>query len=78
MKLRLALVLVTILALAAVVRSQSPTGRDAPPWFSDVFPPEEYADAILMTETGFENLSEFVPVEVDAIEKVMREPGLRR
>jgi Xaa-Pro aminopeptidase len=34
-------------------------------------------DAILMTETGFENLSAFVPVEIEAIEKVMREPGLQ-
>lgn len=33
-------------------------------------------DAILMTETGYENLSAFVPVDIDAIEKIMREPGL--
>ena len=33
-------------------------------------------DVILITETGYENLSAFVPVEVDAIEKVMAEPGL--
>jgi len=31
---------------------------------------------ILMTDTGYENLSAFVPVEVDAIEKLMAEPGL--
>jgi Xaa-Pro aminopeptidase len=33
-------------------------------------------DAILMTERGYENLSAFVPVEIDAIERVMKEPGL--
>lgn len=33
-------------------------------------------DAILVTETGYENLSAFVPVDVDAIEQLMREPGL--
>lgn len=33
-------------------------------------------DAILVTDTGYENLSAFVPVEVDAIEKLMKEPGL--
>ena len=31
---------------------------------------------ILITETGYENLSGFVPVEIDAIEKLMAEPGL--
>jgi Xaa-Pro aminopeptidase len=33
-------------------------------------------DAILITETGYENLSASLPVEIDAIEKLMREPGL--
>src|SRR4029079_5813771 len=33
-------------------------------------------DVILITETGYENLSAFVPVEIDAIEKLMAEPGL--
>jgi Xaa-Pro aminopeptidase len=33
-------------------------------------------DMILITERGYENLSEFVPVEIDAIEKLMKEPGL--
>lgn len=33
-------------------------------------------DVILMTETGYENLSEFVPMEIDAVEKLMREPGM--
>ncbi|HEY2016062.1 MAG TPA: aminopeptidase P N-terminal domain-containing protein [Bryobacteraceae bacterium] len=33
-------------------------------------------DMILMTETGYENLSAFVPVEIPDIEKVMAEPGL--
>ncbi len=33
-------------------------------------------DVILITETGYENLSSFVPVEIDAIEKLMAEPGL--
>ena len=33
-------------------------------------------DVILMTETGYENLSEFVPIEIDAIEKLMAEPGM--
>ena len=33
-------------------------------------------DMILVTETGYENLSAFVPVEIDAIEKLMKEPGL--
>ena len=30
---------------------------------------------ILITETGYENLSAFVPVEVEAIEKTMAERG---
>ena len=33
-------------------------------------------DMILITETGYENLSAFVPVEIEAIEKLMAEPGL--
>ena len=33
-------------------------------------------DMILITETGYENLSAFVPVDIDAIEKLMKEPGL--
>ncbi|MBP6824544.1 MAG: aminopeptidase P family protein [Acidobacteria bacterium] len=33
-------------------------------------------DVILMTETGYENMSAFIPVEVAEIEKLMAEPGL--
>jgi Xaa-Pro aminopeptidase len=33
-------------------------------------------DMILITETGYENLSAFVPVEVADIERLMAEPGL--
>jgi Xaa-Pro aminopeptidase len=33
-------------------------------------------DVILMTETGYENLSAFVPIEMDAIEKLMAETGM--
>ena len=33
-------------------------------------------DVILMTETGYENLSAFVPVEVEDIERLMAERGL--
>jgi Xaa-Pro aminopeptidase len=33
-------------------------------------------DVILITETGYENLSAFVPVELEAIEKLMTERGL--
>ena len=33
-------------------------------------------DVILITETGYENLSAFVPVEIPEIEKLMAEPGL--
>jgi Xaa-Pro aminopeptidase len=33
-------------------------------------------DVILITPAGFENLSAFVPIEIDAIEKLMREPGV--
>ncbi len=34
-------------------------------------------DMILITESGYENLSSFVPIEIDAIERTMREPGLQ-
>ena len=33
-------------------------------------------DVILITETGYENLSAFAPVEIAEIEKLMAEPGL--
>lgn len=33
-------------------------------------------DMILITETGYENLSAFVPVEIDDIERLMAQPGL--
>ena len=33
-------------------------------------------DMIVITESGYENLSAFVPIEIDAIEKLMKEPGL--
>ena len=33
-------------------------------------------DVIVVTETGYENLSAFVPIEIDAIEKLMAEPGM--
>jgi Xaa-Pro aminopeptidase len=33
-------------------------------------------DVILITETGYENMSAFVPIEIDAIEKLMAEPGM--
>jgi len=33
-------------------------------------------DMILITETGYENLSAFVPITVADIEKLMAEPGL--
>lgn len=33
-------------------------------------------DMILITENGYENMSAFVPVEIDAIEKLMKGPGL--
>jgi Xaa-Pro aminopeptidase len=33
-------------------------------------------DVILVTETGYENLSATVPVEIADIERLMREPGL--
>ncbi|HMB78607.1 MAG TPA: aminopeptidase P N-terminal domain-containing protein [Vicinamibacterales bacterium] len=35
-------------------------------------------DMILITATGYENLSAFVPIEIDAIERTMREPGLQK
>jgi len=35
-------------------------------------------DMILITPAGYENMSAFVPVEIDAIEKLMKEPGLSR
>jgi Xaa-Pro aminopeptidase len=33
-------------------------------------------DMILITDTGYENMSAFVPIEIEDIEKLMREPGL--
>ena len=33
-------------------------------------------DVILITETGYENLSAFVPIEMDEIEKLMAQPGM--
>lgn len=33
-------------------------------------------DMILMTDSGYENLSAFVPVDIEAIEKLMAPPGL--
>jgi Xaa-Pro aminopeptidase len=33
-------------------------------------------DVILVTATGYENLSSFVPIEIDAVEKLMAEPGM--
>jgi Xaa-Pro aminopeptidase len=33
-------------------------------------------DMILITPTGYQNLSAFVPVEIEEIEKLMAEPGL--
>jgi Xaa-Pro aminopeptidase len=33
-------------------------------------------DVILITETGYENMSAFAPVEISDIEKLMAEPGL--
>ena len=35
-------------------------------------------DMILVTASGYENLSAFVPIEIDAIERTMREPGLQK
>lgn len=34
-------------------------------------------DMILITESGYENLSAFVPIEIDAIERTMRQPHIR-
>jgi Xaa-Pro aminopeptidase len=33
-------------------------------------------DVLVITETGVDNLSGFVPIEADAIERLMAEPGL--
>jgi Xaa-Pro aminopeptidase len=33
-------------------------------------------DMIVITDSGYENLSAFVPVEIDDVEKLMKEPGL--
>ncbi|MEP6729592.1 MAG: Xaa-Pro peptidase family protein [bacterium] len=33
-------------------------------------------DIILITDTGYENLSAFIPIEIDDIEKLMAQPGL--
>jgi len=33
-------------------------------------------DVILITETGYENLSAFMPMEIDAVEKLMAETGM--
>jgi Xaa-Pro aminopeptidase len=33
-------------------------------------------DVIVITDTGYENLSGGLPMEIDEIEKVMREPGI--
>jgi Xaa-Pro aminopeptidase len=33
-------------------------------------------DMLVITDTGYENLSAFVPIEIDAIERLMAEPGL--
>jgi Xaa-Pro aminopeptidase len=43
--------------------------------------PEEHVgirleDMLLITETGYENLSAFVPIEIADIENLMKEPGL--
>ena len=35
-------------------------------------------DVILITETGYENLSGFVPVEIDEIEAMMAKPGINQ
>jgi Xaa-Pro aminopeptidase len=45
--------------------------------------PEEHLgirleDMILITESGYENLSEFVPIEIADIERTMREPGFQK
>jgi Xaa-Pro aminopeptidase len=33
-------------------------------------------DMILITDTGYENLSAFVPIEIEDIERLMAQPGL--
>jgi Xaa-Pro aminopeptidase len=33
-------------------------------------------DMILMTDTGYENFSAFVPIEIADIERLMAQPGL--
>ena len=33
-------------------------------------------DVLVITEDGYENLSSFVPIDPDAIEKLMAEPGI--
>jgi Xaa-Pro aminopeptidase len=33
-------------------------------------------DMIVITETGYENLSSFVPIEIADIERLMAQPGL--
>ena len=33
-------------------------------------------DVILITDTGYENLSAFVPIEIDEVEKLMAETGM--
>ena len=45
--------------------------------------PEEHIgirleDMILITDSGYENLSASVPIDMDAIERVMKEPGLQK
>jgi Xaa-Pro aminopeptidase len=35
-------------------------------------------DMILITDTGYENLSAFLPIEIAAIEATMKEPGLQK
>ena len=56
-------------------------------WRSTIEPalqiPEEHLgirleDMMLITESGYENLSAFVPIEIDAIERLMSEPGLSK
>jgi len=33
-------------------------------------------DMLVITDTGYDNLSAFAPIEIDAIEKLMAEPGM--
>lgn len=35
-------------------------------------------DMILITDSGYENLSAFVPIEIDDIERTMRQPGIQK